>query len=326
MTEKIRAVTDLNTLEVTLCRDGKNRKRFAFFKSEDNGMSDTDQEFGEILKSIVEETELDEKTESRLEAFCKQEGVDEKGKAAAKAMLKIGDGFKDNKKMGKILKALSDMAGYPTPKPAAKQEPEKEKEKEKPVETQKQGDEKDKGFPPPNFKGKKQKPEEEKEEMQKALDHYVGQAPAEMQPIIKSLWQNNQSLAQQLQSANEKTSRAEHIAKAREEYPNLPIEAEKIGDLLLKSEEADLGGTLAEILKSANEIAGQNKALFMQMGGIGGLSEAGSATARLEKAAEALIQKSEGGLTMEQAFAKLADTPEGRTLYNEHLAEMRGGQ
>ncbi|HSE44679.1 MAG TPA: hypothetical protein VLA89_05055, partial [Gemmatimonadales bacterium] len=45
-----------------------------------------------------------------------------------------------------------------------------------------------------------------------------------------------------------------------------------------------------------------------------------SPEARLEAAAKALVNKADGKMTYEQAYAKVCDTPEGKELYNAYLA------
>lgn len=84
-------------------------------------------------------------------------------------------------------------------------------------------------------------------------------------------------------------------------------------------------GKLEAILTTANERIEKSE-LFTELGSRHGESSesAGDAWAKIEKAADDLVEKSDG-ISREAAIARVLDTPEGGRLYSQYLAESVGG-
>lgn len=152
-------------------------------------------------------------------------------------------------------------------------------------------------------------------EMIKGID--MSKIPTEVRPALEALWKANEQLETDLKKERDEKVLKQYVEKAKG-YANLPVEAESFG-LVLKTiaEKApDQYSALEQLLNGLNESMKQS-ALFKEVGK-GDEGKAGSAWDKIEQAAAALIQKSEG-MTKEQAVAQvLKQNPD---LYTEYLGE-----
>ena len=138
---------------------------------------------------------------------------------------------------------------------------------------------------------------------------------------IKELVQKNADLAKRLDDRDAADRKKELVAKAAN-WKNLMMPQD---DVVLQLELADKAGkeTFERICKSfdAQNVAAGKSNLFRAVGSDlgGGPSDPEQ---KLQAMADALVQKSSGGMTAEQAYEKALNSPEGQQLY----AEMKAGR
>jgi hypothetical protein len=283
-------------------------------KSEEEGGT-----MDEILKAILE---TDLQNEAEVEKVLKAANLSDKAQAAVRNTLKILNAYKDELP-GDILKTLAELAGYGYPAPAEKA---------------KDGDEK---------KAPAEKANEEEKKKKKPGEYGYGypvkkadgswdlsKVPEELRPSFETIFKEHEELVKKAAEAEQKAAATEAVLKAERderlrkewiakaaEYKHLPAKPEEFG-LVLKalSEKApEELAKLEQVLKAADEQIGQG-ALFKEVGS-GAAPVGGTAWAKIEAAANALVQKDDK-LTHEQAIRKAIELhPE---LYEEHVKEMRG--
>lgn len=309
MAETINALTDVQTLELSLVKRGKNRKRFALSKSEDDGVSDDDHSTDEmeILKSVVE-TPLED--ESKLEELFKQQKLSPKAQSAVKGALRILSGFKDELPKD-VLSMLANLAGYPSPTGKIMDEG-KNKDKEVVAKTEPVAS------PPAAIR---------KEDGSINLEA----VPEEMRGAIQALWKDqadaikkSEQLEVVLKEERNVRLKKEYIEKAERDFSHVPGTHEDLGILLkqLHEDNEDSANKVEAVLKAAGEQIAQG-ALFEQLGsGDPRNAAGGSAWSKIEKMADEVAGKNDG-MTHEQAVTKVIET--NPRLYDEYEAEKRGG-
>lgn len=83
-------LTELETLGVSLVREGANKKRFALAKSTGAEMIDP---FSEIVKAVMDVEATD--AEARLEDMYKNKDISKRALKVMQSMLRLADGFQD---------------------------------------------------------------------------------------------------------------------------------------------------------------------------------------------------------------------------------------
>jgi len=177
--------------------------------------------------------------------------------------------------------------------------------------------------------------EEEEEKMKKAKMKKADEASEEVtiskadyekqQKEIAAIRKEQAETKAELEAERKARANEKAIAKAAEDYPNLPVKSDELGPMVQAVHEAltkEQAETFERILKAADEAIAATKAFEDAKGGSFQLSEAGSAYARIKEIAKSIVEKSENGMTEAQAFVRA--TEENPRLYDEYLAETRG--
>lgn len=298
MPKELTELKDLKTHEVSLVDKGANKKkRFPIFKQE-SPMNE------EIIKAVLE-TQVDE--EASIQEFIDKSELDETATHAVTGALRILSSFKD-KLPTDTLSTLATAAGYAEPV-AKKEEP-----------------------APPEKKKEKEMEDEEELEMKKSLEGM----PEEVQKRFEEITKAHNEQIEELKSENAEVKKAlkverdqkeleDWVTKAKEELTGIPNKTpQELGESLKKL--ADVDKALADdqfaTMKAAADTIKQS-ALFKEIGGRG-MDIAGSAMDKVNKKAQALIEKSEG-LTKEQAVAKVFESdPALYKQYNDENPAQTG--
>lgn len=293
MTKRISKLGSFTVDEVSTVDKGANRRGFPIFKQESQ-MSD------EIMKAVLE-TKVDE--EANIAEFIKKNELDESAAEALTGTLRIVSSFRD--KLPKdTLATLAEVAGYDMPVAkgavigAEKTPPEKKKDME----------------------------DKEEEEMKKSLEAL----PEDVQKQFEAITKAQDDKIAELTAQNEKVEKALKveqdtrelnvwIGKAKDELDGLPGKTPaELGAIFKKLADVDpdIANEQFEQMKNAAEAIKKGK-LFDEMGGRGA-DTTGSGMDKINKAAKALMEKSDG-MTIEQAKVKvMEDNPE---LYDAYMDE-----
>lgn len=300
MSKELSSLEELETLGVSLVHRGANRKRFAFFKSEEGQEMEED----EILEAVVKTATDDEQ---RLESVMKDKEMSKKARSAMKGMLRIANAFKDELP-DDMLHLLAELSGRPEPKKK------KDGDKDEDMKAGKKA------------KSAKKKEEgtmqEEKVEAKKSLDDM----PAEVKAQIDGLWKKNKEAvekAEQLEAVlkaerNERRKK-EFIEKASKEYSHIPGESIALAEIIKSAYDSSetLGKAFEQILAGAEKAISAG-AVFEEAG-TSATQEGGDAWGRIEKAAQEVVVKSGDKMTKAAAVDfVMRNQPE---LYNEYLKE-----
>jgi len=274
----------LETLGVSLVKNGANRKRFAITKAET-----MDAEAIEVLKAILEETELTD--EAALDAVLKAK-LGEKQANAVKGAMRLLNAFKDDAAVKALLDHMTELVG--TPSSADKNKPEK-------------------GEETPMDKNKVTKIcdlSAYAASVQKALENVPEEQRAMFGGVLQAIWKEADDRAKQ---ADEKVAKAEEratnteeilkaerdnrltkefISKAERDFASIPGKAEELGPVLKALNDLDpkLCEQIQGVLKGANDLLKESKA-FSELGrsGSAGLN-GGTAWEAMQKAAQAAAQ------------------------------------
>jgi len=270
MAEKsINALTNLETLGVSLVRRGANKRKFAITKSEGPIM---DEKAIELLTTVLKEASYD--GEEKVLEQLKKAQLDEKAMNAVNGAIRILSAFSDNPEIKKLLaglKAAVGGEGYPMPKAAKKAD-----------------DKKPTGYPMP---------------MQKALEGMPDEQRAAFEPVMKALWEASEAAAtERIQKAEERAVKTEAIlkserderlskefvAKAATEYSNVPGKSEELGAILKSLHDAspELCSKIEGVLKSAQAILKEGS-ILVEKGRAGEGNASDDPWSNIEKAAEA---------------------------------------
>ena len=154
---------------------------------------------------------------------------------------------------------------------------------------------------------------------EETLDDVVKAAPEPLRKAMEEMQKALDETKAELRKEREERADAEAIAKARDEYANLGIDAEQVGPALrrLADTDADLAKSVEEILKAANAKV-ESADIFAEIGS----GRPANSTTAFEKATSMAKSLVESGVapTIEQAMTDVWSS--NPTLYTEHLAEM----
>jgi hypothetical protein len=160
------------------------------------------------------------------------------------------------------------------------------------------------------------------EPVEKKIDALPAEIKAEFVALQKSRDEDRKALEElqkSVEAERETLAKKELVTKAALEFGSVPMDANKLGELLFVVRKSDpaAGETLLGLLKGVNEAMRQS-ALFADKG-TGGESARDKAgvVARIEAQASELVTKSATPLTKEQAFARVLET--NPALYTEYL-------
>lgn len=281
------ALTDLETLEVSLVQRGANRKRIALLKSDSEDRMSAD--FSHILKALEVAAEDEDKF---FELISKVE-MSEDAKTAIKAALRALSAYKDEIP-AEVLAQLSELLGEPA---APKETPE--------MPMQKSLDPTDLAMVP-----KEMRPTIE------ALWKAREEANARAEEAVKKAEETERLLKVERDERREK----EFIEKAATALPMIPGTPKDVGTLLKTAFDFDagFGAKFEKLLKTLNDQVAASS-LFEERGSP--FSVEGSAHEKIESLANEL-RKSDPTLSREQSIARVVKTH--RDLYAEAQRERKG--
>lgn len=250
-----------------------------------------------VLKSVLE-TEVD--SEAQLEEIFKAEKVSKKGLDAIRGALRILNGFKEELPKD-VMKKLAAMAGYAPP-----------------------GKEEEDEYPKPKD-GKVSK-----------SDELPPEVKAIMEPILKAQSEQIEALKAQVAKSDEALSKerderamAGWVEKCEKELAFYPGKSsEDLGKMLhvLAKQDAKLAEEQFTSMKQAS-VAIEKSALLTDHGLKPGASSrssvaTGTAWDAIQKMADGLVEKSEGGrLPRHVAVQQVLKTEQGKALYTQYLDE-----
>jgi hypothetical protein len=304
----INALTDLETLEVSLVPAGANKKgHFPIKKARDVDMSDT-------LHAVLD---APSSSDEHFEQVIKSAELDGEGGDAIRGAMKILSAYSDvvdpAKAAALVAKAFSEKA-------------EDEDEDEKKEEEAEKAEEEEEAPKPDEAVDEEEAVEEEateeldEEEKRKSLTKSLDGVPSAIRKELERVWKANADLEKVLKQERDEKARKEFVAKAAEHYPNLPgITSDELG-LIMKTLH-DLDGQVAEkleqVLKAANTAIASGD-VFAEMG-TNAEGGSGSAYGRLDSIAKELVSKSAGSQSYAKSFEQaLTENPD---LYNTYLNE-----
>ena len=332
--ELINAVTELDTVEISIVPQGANRKKWAFFKSEERAMPAMDDQAMEFIEKLLGVKSEGEKNLAKIfKAEDGEDEMDEKTKTVMTAVLRALDGVKD-KLPGDVMAKLAKAGGYPGPSEKAEHEDDDDKDKEKETpfdkaEHEGETDEEKKKREEAAL-AKQEDDEKDKEEEKKAMaknaepilkadgSPNLPAIPADIRPVVEALWKSNVETKKELAVERDLRIEKEMISKAETDYANIG-NAQSLGVLLKDMHGASpkLAKRFESILKAANEQLAQSK-IFDALGS-GRTPDDGSAEQKLDGMAKSYMAKAD--VTYPEAYSKVMATPEGQELYNSYNTE-----
>jgi hypothetical protein len=300
------ALTELDTIEVSLVTRGANGKTVAFTKAAEQ--PNTDPQFVEVLKSLVESGEID--GAEAVETIVKDTKLSSKGADALRAALKIVSAFRDEAGMPAAFAQVVKMSCSPTTEkdstPGASDEPDGEDDEDAEVpqnkkRSAKMADAQAASNPP-----------------QKA------ELPAEVRAQVDALQKAHADAQKQisdlqsvLKAERDERVTKEFVTKAEKDFAHVPGKsAQEIGAMLKTLNDIDpkLAATQMELLAAIDATISKSAA-FREVG-IASSTGADDAYVELQKVAVDL-QKSDPALTRAKALVKAQETrPE---LYQAYL-------
>jgi hypothetical protein len=308
MANTTKGPTELKELEVdeiSLVKQGANRKRFKILK-EDGAPVEVIMETPEIPYADILKADLG--TEDTLRDTLKQ--TPELSTDATEALVGIvklatayaeqlpSDIFDTLAEASGFEKATDTKKAFPPAKPDTEEE-ETPEEKIKRLEEEaaaqkKQG-------------SKKMEKSEESDPIKKALDKITKEAdidllPEDIQGAVRPLWKANVELEQKVQKMEDETRTKEFIAKAAE-FTHLP-KNESFADVLKEMNEKlspESYASIEGVLKSADNGL-KESGLFKEVGSAAAI--AGTPEGKLQALAKERVAKSDSKLTIEQAMAE----------------------
>lgn len=154
-----------------------------------------------------------------------------------------------------------------------------------------------------------------------ALPESVRKQLATVDVVLKQ----NELLAKQIGEERTERRKAEFVQKAKEEFTHVPGNAEELGGTLFDAYEVskEFGEKIEKQFSDA-QAALKTSAILQRAGHGGGGNATGDAWADIEKAAEAMVQKSMGTgveITKEKAVTMYLKTSTGKIAYEAYLAE-----
>ena len=160
---------------------------------------------------------------------------------------------------------------------------------------------------------------EDEDDVLKAAPEAVRKAFEDMQKAVEEAQAKSEAAEAELRKERDERADAEAVAKARDAFANLGLDAEKVGPALrrLADSDADLAKSVEDVLVAANAKV-ESADIFSEIGKSAAPS-LGGAYERAEAMAKAAVADGTSA-TIEQALVSVfAANPD---LYNQHLAEQ----
>tara|TARA_R100000655_G_scaffold85285_1_gene124940 strand:+ start:22417 stop:23463 length:1047 start_codon:yes stop_codon:yes gene_type:complete len=344
----ITALTDVETLEVSLVPAGANKKkRFPVMKSlEKEKMSD-------ILHAVIDAPSSED---NQFETVLKSADINEETAQALKGAMKILNAYSDTlssesavdllaKGLG-VNKAEEEEAdkadedeekvekpeGRPEDYMKAEEESEKEHTEEHGKEHEPGHESEDKPDAETSLASEIQEEKEEEEEKgedmaEKSIQKSLNELPENVRGQMTALWKSNrdaiakaEKLEKSLKVERDERLRKEYVSKAEKEFPHIPGKSsEELGIMLktLASVAPKVAEDLETVFKSVSTTI-EKADLFKEFGTNTETSGGANAYAKLDTMAKQVVQKSGGSyaLAFEQVMKK---HPE---LYSQYLEEQ----
>ena len=309
---------DLEIEEISLVKQGANRKRFRIIKEGTPGDSMEESQVAEVLKAdLGNEDTLREgilKTAPELSTDATDAMV---------GIVKLAQTYSEQLPSD-IFDTLAEASGFAKAKTETKKQPLPADGKTPPPDEddeddQDDEDQEDQDAPQKKSKGKKMATKKADEsEIKKALEKIekeadIDQLPENIQGPVRYLFKAKEDLETKIEKMEDDRLTEVYIAKAAE-FTHLP-KVDTFADILKSMSqklEADEYAAMEGILKSADNALRESN-LFTEVGST--IAVAGTPQGKLEAMAKERLTKSEGKLTYEQAMADV--TMEHPEIYEE---------
>ena len=348
----ITALTDVETLEVSLVPAGANKKkRFPILKSlEIDKMSD-------ILHAVIDASSSED---TQFDTIVKSANVSEETAQALKGAMKILNAYSDTLPAKTAVDLLAKGLGVDKAEPYEKEEEEEaekaedkefaegkesegatladEEKAEKAEEEQEEEEES-------NLAGDMQaaelqeegaidedvadavEEEEEEELTEKTIQKSLKKLPASVRGQVTALWKSNreeikkrQKLEKALEVERDERLRKEYVVKAEKEFPHIPGKSSEELGIMLKTLSAvapQIAKDLETVFKSVSTTI-EKADLFKEFGTNSETGGGANAYAKLDTMAKEMVQKSGGSYAL--AFSEVMKKhPE---LYSQYLEEQ----
>lgn len=317
----ITALTNLETLGVSLVKRGANKKLFALTKSIGDVESSVD--ISEVLVSIIKEGKVEES--DKLKSLIAKSELGVKSAAAAEGIAKLLSAFSDDPKLAAVVKAMASDQSTSQDEDEDEDEARKAKKAKKSLNkakaSAKQDDDSDMDSDADSDQDEDEDEDESaarksaKKSLTKALEKLPADVRASLEPIWKAQAEQNALARKQVaelqaivKSETDARITREWVSKAEKELAYVPGQkpteiAKHLKDL------ADFNPKLADahfkMLKTASE-AVKKSAMFRDIG-VNPSGESGSLSAEEQILAKAqmFVEKSAGALTIEAAQEKV---------------------
>lgn len=355
MATKITALTNLNTLGVSLVKRGANKKTIVVTKSEG---SDT-MTINDVIKSLVDNGEIN--NEAKVVEVLKAAGMSDKGLEACKAALKILEGFADEPGMADAMKVLQSAVAPTTPPatppaPPAAPQPPKPAAPTPPAPAAAQPPKPAAPAPAPHpapapaapAAQPPAKPEEEKQMTTKTNDTPVfksvedmlasANVSAETKAQLEVLWKSQQEVVKKqadqitalegvIKAEGDKRREGEWIAKANQSLKFIVGKStEELGKICKSIEDksgAEAAAQYFDLLKTQSDAIEKSSTLVAKGTQASG-APAGSAWDKIEELAKDIVAKSTGKMTHATAVdLVIKQNPELYKQYNAEAAARR---
>jgi hypothetical protein len=315
-TAPIRKLSSVETLGVALVTRGANKKRWALKKSDGELMT-----VNELLVQIIAKGDMPV-DDAAIAKLCEQAGVDAQGIEVVKAIIKLGNTYKDDPGFQKVLPQVMKMLGSAAGGDEGEEEPtegeepaEGEEGKDKPAPGKKPFPPKDgakqDGKTAPDEGDKKETPmtEDEKKEFQAKSDALAKSADeakdalaksqkeaAELQALVKSQGEALKAMQEAVAKERDERALASWVAKADRDLRFVPGKtADELGKMLHTAEKA-LGAEAAQAQFDTFKAMSDTLAKSDMFRGAGTQSRGGDskkdAYAQLQEKANAILEKS----------------------------------
>ena len=310
-------LTELEVDEISLVKQGANRKQFKILKEDGAPVLTNEVDMDDISYADVLKADLG--TEDTLRETLKQTPeLSTDATDALVGIVKLATAYAEQLPSD-IFDTLAEASGF---EKAVKKQPlpADGKTPAKPDDEDEEDDEKDQEDEeaPQNKKAKKMAKKADKGAVEKALEKIekeedIDLLPEDIQKAVRPLWKHNVELAEKIEKMEDERLTKEFIAKAAE-FTHLP-KVDTFADILKSMSqklEADEYAAMEGILKSADNALRESN-LFTEVGST--IAVAGTPQGKLEAMAKERLTKSEGKLTYEQAMADV--TMEHPEIYEE---------
>ena len=325
----ITALTDVETLEVSLVPEGANlKKRFPILKSSETQMSD-------ILHAVIDAPSSED---TKFDQVVKSSALGENAEAAEalKGAMKILNAYSDSISPADALGVLAEGFGVQKAeyKKAEEEEDEEEDEAEKAEDKEfaegKESEGAEIADEEEAEKAEEEEEEEEEEEDEKDVEKSLKSLPKNVRKQMTSLFKSQrqaiakaEKLEKALKVERDERLRKEFVQKAQKEFPYVPGKSpEEIG-LMLKTLHViapKIAADIEGIFKSVSATI-EKTGLLKELGsGMSSGGDSASAYGKLDGIARGAVKKS--GVSYAKAFeTAMNQNPE---LYSQYLDEQQG--